>query len=350
MIFIYNALFILFIGFIMKRKIDTKRGKIFFLIITFSQMALIQGLRDISVGTDTALYVNTYNNYLNSEVYSFQFTHYEPLFRIMCNFFHKMNFDSTIFLLIISCITMYGFAYFIYKNSSNVILGTFIFACMLYPNSFNIMRQYLALSISVNAYKFFLEKKDIKGILLIALASQIHSTSLVLLVLIPLRYIKKKETKFIIITFLIPIIFLFGDYFVIKILTIMGKSFYISKYLANRLFRTTTFINIITYFLLEFFVKNCTNDTKKNEISYLANIGFVNMFFGIFYLKYEYFSRLIELLNSYLVISLPLGLSNKFYLRPVIRIAVYSIPFILMLNAVYNSGSGIEEFKFFFSK
>lgn len=347
MIFIYNVLFILLLGFFMKNKIETKQGKKIFLFITFFQMALIQGLRSITVGTDTSLYVNTYNNYLFSEYYSFQFTHFEPIFKFIYEICHKFNFNSTHFLLLISSITMFGFAYFIYKNSKNVIFSTFLFACLLYPNSFNIMRQYLALSISINSYNFFADKKYFKGILLVLFSSFIHSTSILLLLLIPLNYLKKPKTKVLILITLLPIFYLFGNYIVSNALILVGKSFYASRYYANRIFRLTTFITFLSFLLTELFRKNCTDD--KKEISLLSNICFLNVFFGILYLKYEYFSRVIELFNSFLIISIPLGMKYKFYLKPIIRVIVFIVPLLLMINSIFNSGSGIENYTFFFS-
>lgn len=347
MIFIYNVLFILLLGLFMKNNIETSKGKKIYLIIVFFQMALIQGLRDITVGTDTALYVNTYNNYLSSEYYSFQFSHFEPIFRFICDVCHRLNFSSTHFLLLISSITMFGFAYFIYKNSKNVVLSVFLFACLLYPNSLNIMRQYLALSISINAYNFFLDKKYFKGFLLILFSSFIHSTSLILLLLIPLNYLKKTKTKILILIFLLPIFYLLGDYIVYNTLNLVGKSYYATRYYAGRVFRLTTFITFLSFMLIELFRKYC-NDEKK-EISLLSNICLLNVFFGILYLKYEYFSRIIELFNSFLIISIPLGMKYKFYLKPIIRIMIILISFLLMTNSVFNSGSGIENYKFYFS-
>lgn len=348
MIFIYNAISILILSFIFKKKVDNPKYKKIFLFLTFFQMILIQGLRDISVGTDTAMYVNTYNYYLESAKYAFQFTHFESGFRFLYNIFQNLHFNSTKMLIAISTITMIGFAVFIFKNSKNVFLSVFVFACMFYPNSFNIMRQYLALSIAINAYQFIKKEQYIKGLIIIIIGSLFHSTAWFMLLPLLLQYVKnwKLIAKGIVI---FSLIFLFwGDKIVLTILPLVGKSFYAEGYAVNRLFRMTTGLTIIIAILIWYFTKNI-NEEDKQEIDLLSCIAWINMDFGILYLKYEFFSRIIEIVNAFLMISIPLGMMKvKSYYKPLIRIGVFCVPFLLMLNSVYNSGSGIEVYKTYF--
>ena len=351
MIYMYNVLFILILGFLMKNKLNDSKWKKRYLFIVFFQMALIQGLRGINVGTDTHLYVNTYDNYLTNSYYYFQYIHFEPIFRLIYTICHFLKFNSSHMLLLVSLITMFGFAFFINKNSKNVVLSVFLFACLLYPNSFNILRQYLALSISINAYPLIFEKKYFRGIFLIVFSYFIHSTSLLLLLLIPLRYIKKTKTRVLLLIILLPITYFFGENFVFLGLNILGKTFYVSRYMADRLFRMTTGVTILFYLLSELFVHICKNenDNEKQELIFLSNICALNVLFGILYLKLEYFSRIIELFNTFLIISIPLGVKNSSCINLIVKVFIYLCPFLLMLNAIFNSGSGIEHYNFIFS-
>lgn len=346
MIFIYNLLIIVILGVILRH--NPKHKKLY-LTICFLQMILIQGLRDISVGTDTKFYVDIYNNYLNSQFYSWQFTHFEYGFQMLYNIFHKLNLTSQQMLMIISFVTMFGFAHFIYKNSANVYISTFIFACMLYPNSFNIMRQFLAMSIAINSYQFIMDKKYIKGLLIILIASLFHVTAY--LMLIPLLFNCFKNWKLMrkLIIISSAVCFIYGNKIVNVVLPLVGKSFYLTEYNVNRLFRMTTMLTIVIAILVWYFSRRVEEKEEKQELSLLANIALVNMNFGVLYLKYEFFSRIIESLNLFLLISIPLGITKmKSYYRPLIKIGVYCVPILLMLNAVYNSGSGIEVYKTYF--
>lgn len=349
MVFIYNSLSILLLGVLLNKKLENSKYKKIYLLVCFMQMMLIQGLRSYSVGTDTIMYVDTYNHYLYKETYAFQFTHFEYGFQLLYTVFQRINLDSQQMLIVISGLTMFGFAYFIYKNSKNVCLSTFIFACMLYPNSFNIMRQYLAISIAINSYQLIINNKYIKASLLIIIASLIHTTAY--LMFIPLIIYLVKNWKLVrnIIIISSIIFYIFGNKIVLTILPIVGKSFYTSGYDVNRIFRMTTLLTIIIALITRYFTKKTTDENDKKDLNFLTCIALVNMDFGILYLKYEFFSRIIELLNSFLIISLPLGLSKmKSYYKPIIKIGIYGLSFLLMINSVFNSGSGIEIYKMYF--
>lgn len=349
MVFIYNALSILVLGILLNKKLENPKYKKIYLLICFFQMALIQGMRHIDLGADTHLYVNTYNKYLDNTFYSFQFTHFEYGFQVLYDIFHKLNIDSQFMLIIISSITMFGFAYFIYRNSKNVYLSTFIFACMLYPNSFNIMRQYLAVSIAINSYQLIINGKYLRGMLLIGIGTLFHTTALLLVIPVVFYYIKNwKLLKNTIIIFDIICLF-FGTFIVNNLLILIGKSYYITGYNVDRLFRLTTLMTVIIAVLIWYFAQKAADKQDKQILDYLTCISFFNVGCGILYLKYEFISRIIELLNSFIIVSIPLGLTqSKFYYKPLVKIGVYCIPFLLMLNSVFNSGSGIEIYKMFF--
>lgn len=349
MIYIYNSLSILLLGILLNKKLDSPKYKKIYLIFCFIQMILIQGLRDISVGTDTTLYVNTYNNYLHNKSYFYQFMHFEYGFQLLYIILQKMNMSSQQMLIIVSSLTMFGFAYFIYKNSKNVYISTFIFACMLYPNSFNIMRQYLAISIAINSYQFIINNKYIRGFILIFIGSLFHITAILMLIPLILNFVKNWSLIRNIIIVSSILCFIFGNQIVNKVLPILGKSFYLKGYNVDRLFRMTTLMTIIFSMLMFYFSNKIKEKEDKKELKLLTNIAFVNINFGILYLKYEFFSRVIEALNSFLIIGIPIGLGQiQSYYKILIKIGIYCLPFLLMLNAIYNSGSGIEFYKMYF--
>ena len=350
MIFLYNSLFVLLFGFLNINKLKSNKWKKIYLLICFFQMFLIQGLRDVSVGTDTSFYVNVYNNYHNNEYYSFLFTHYELGFQFLYNFLHYLNIDYQGMLLIVSGVTMLGFANFIYRTSSNLILSVFIFSCLLYPNSFNIMRQFLALSLSINAISLIFKEKYISSSILILFSSLFHTMSLLMFIPLILSLFKNWKLSIYILLLSCVIFFFFGSYIVNFGATIFNKQFYINNdFSVNRLFRTTTLITMIICIIMIY----CTRFNKSkvdNKFKLLTCISIVNLNFGILYLKYEFMSRIIEMFNSFLLISFPLASYEiKTYYRPIIKIMVWAIPVVLLINSVFNSGSGIENYKFFFS-
>lgn len=348
MIFIYNIIFIIFLGFIFKNKINQKKNKIIFLFICFFQMFLIQALRDPSVGTDTKMYIDVYERYQTSEYYGYLYTHYDLGIRFLISVFKNMNLHSQWLLVFMSLLIVLGFSIFIYNNSKNVILSTIIFACILYPNSFNVVRQYIACSIAINCFTLFKNKKNIKGILLFVFAILFHKIVLIMIVPFLLSRIRNiNYTYIVLISGLLVIIFCgtsISNYF----LTIFRSDFYTSgNYDTNRIFRLTSFLTVFYTFI---FLYLSQSEFKCSSYEYRVFICFLvcNIGLGILYLKNEIFSRLIELFNSFLIISIPYAIYLKkdryssIYKGITILMAIF-----LMCNQVFNSKSGIEIYKFF---
>lgn len=225
----------------------------------------------------------------------------------------------------------------------------FLFACMFYPNSFNIMRQYLALSIAINSYTFYKNDHILKALIIILISSFFHSTSLLLM--IPLILFKIKHWKLIrnsILVFSI-LLFMFSDSIIPNILNLLEKSYYISRYDVSQIFRLTTFLTMLFSLFFWYILHHKKSFLFNDYINHFTCIVYCNFAFGLLYLKYEYFSRLIELYNIFLLISMPFGIYiMKSYYRPLLKIAAYIIPIFIMINSVFNSGSGVENYRMFF--
>lgn len=350
MIFIYNSLFILLLGKLYGKKIKLDKYKKQFLFLTFFQMALFQGLRSIEVGTDTSFYMNVYDNYLHSEYYSYLFTHYEKGFQFLYDLLHKFSLDSQWLLIVVGLVTMFGFGLFIYNNSENVVLSTFIFSCIIYPNSFNIMRQCLGLSIAINSYYYIINNKYLKAFIIIIFSTLFHSTSILMFIPFVFQIVKRWN---LIRTFTLIfgfVFFLFNNELMNIILPLLGKSYYLSGFEVHRYFRMTTMLTCVIAVLSWWHLrKNKTNYQYKNHLNLFSCIAFINMIFGLFYLRYEFFSRIIEYFNAFLIIAIPVYVivGEKKY-KKLFMLGYYLCAFLLMLNAVFNSASGVEVYKFFF--
>lgn len=351
MVFIYNALFCLLIGGCFGKKIQNDKYKKIYIFICFFQMFLLQGLRSFDVGKDTLSYISVYENYKDSSYYAYMFTHYEIGFQILYELLKYFNASSNALLCVISALTMFGFGLFIYNNSLDVKISTFIFACMFFPNSFNIMRQYLALSIAINSYTYFSKEKYIQSIFIIFIGALFHGTMLILF--IPMIFYRVKHWKISrnIVLFSTFIFLFFGDSILSSVLSITNRTYYSTGFEVDRLIRMTTILTIVYAFLFYYFAKNQKDKTYINEINFFTCISYSIMILGLLYIKYEYISRLIEILESYFLIAYPLGIkSSKSYYMPIIRFGIYSCVFFLLIVAITNSGSGIESYRLFFCR
>lgn len=168
-------------------------------IIAIFVLALIAGLRDQSIGLD----VTTYDIYLFPRVQSYtsflEVTSHHSLeigYELLAYFSAKINGDLHFFHFITSLITISGIYYFSKKNLNGnyVTLSMFIFFCLYYNNTFNIMRQWIAISIFAASVHLLFEKKYLIYIFFSLLAVLFHSSAIVFIVFL-LIYIFLNSNK-----------------------------------------------------------------------------------------------------------------------------------------------------------
>lgn len=123
-----------------------------------------------------------YDNYMES---GFQF-----LVKIIMSYFE----DPRSVIIVMSILTVYFFISSIYSQSKIITMSVFLFLTWgYYFLTFNTIRNYFALALIVFAIKFILDKKYIKFIIMVVLASLFHKSALICL---PLYFFaNRKFTK-----------------------------------------------------------------------------------------------------------------------------------------------------------
>lgn len=189
------------------KKISSKT----FLILSFFLMALVLGLRGENVGEDTAHYISVFEK-VNEISWRTIFTSgidvvYETVwdidrsmeigYIILNKIIQIFTSNAQWLLVIIACTTCYLIGKFIYDNCSRVFMPTYIFLCeSLYMQSFNLMRQMLAVAIGLQAYTVLRKgnkKSYINAAIIIFVAFLFHKSAIVLLILIPLWMCKNNR-------------------------------------------------------------------------------------------------------------------------------------------------------------
>ena len=203
-IYFVLAVFIYLYGKLYRANSSNRRRKIY-LIVTFGVLILVAGLRDPSVGTDLAgHYAKRYNmigSYSWSQIPTFSATiGYEIGYCYFTRFLHFFSSDVQFFVFATSFLMCAAFGYFIYKESTDVVLSAelMLFNCFYY-RFMTMMRQGLAISIILVAYTLLngseRKLKDyIKFALLILLASTFHSSAILCLMILfdRLKFTKKQ--------------------------------------------------------------------------------------------------------------------------------------------------------------
>ena len=163
-----------------------KRGTCYFwfLVVAFS---LLAGLRALSVGTDTQMYSNMFYRIREQSSLEGAFaasTITAPVYVVVCWLIGKMGFSYRAIMLLAAFFTYIGLARFVLKTSIKPAISLLLFMAFgMFFQSMNGMRQYLAISVSANAYVGLYENgiKKPSFWILFFVSAGIHTTALVLL-------------------------------------------------------------------------------------------------------------------------------------------------------------------------
>lgn len=202
---------LLFITYFIVRKF--KKAKLIYLSIAFVLLSVLACFRDISVGTDTLQYVNTFQNYSHYHLNQIRLgMTYEPGYMAYIIVLSKITTNPRVLIIINYLFINFSIMFFIYKNSKNYFISTIIFvlSCQFLA-SMCMMRQFIAISIVLLNFHSFLKGKNVRFIIAILIATMFHYFSLLFILLPIFKKIKKlsfTQTMIIVIAFIPIYIFL----------------------------------------------------------------------------------------------------------------------------------------------
>lgn len=230
-------LFFLLIFFVLATAvlISTKRtkGAKIYLKITFFMFGILLMFRAINVGNDTDQYTYIFNNisqasniqsYITNSRFEIGYIYLNKLLSLISD-------NPQIIFIITGAFTALSFGRFIYKYSELPWMSTFMFLTLqFFDLSMSGVRQIVSITILLFSYDFIVKRKFIKFLLLVLLASTIHTSAILFLIIYPLTS-KLKGKKFYIVSTITCIGIFLGFQYIIPFI---GKMFpqYI-KYLTN---------------------------------------------------------------------------------------------------------------------
>jgi hypothetical protein len=264
-----------------------------FSIIAIIIPSVLAGTRDLGVGTDTIIYVDSVFNRIMKvdslkELYdlyssnSITHTHIELIY-VLLNYFVSLFSDNVnwvyFFANFITCTFFYMAAYGNRHKASMWLFMTFFFF-LFYNLSYNIVRQSLALSMTIYAFKYIEAKKWIQIIIWSVIILNTHATGFGFILLFAIHYIcnlKNKSIKFIFtITFFIGMI---SIYFIFErlMLYVISMGFIQEKFLSyvysneGAAISEAIFIMYLLFVILLVAVKLLTTKTDKKLGYYIYN-------------------------------------------------------------------------------
>ena len=197
---------------------DIKRVNKIIIFTFFSAFLLLLAFRDRSVGVDLKNYYIYFQKY---SLYDFKDLLYhiktpgkndlEAGYIILNWLISRLTDNFNYFLGIIAIISVVPVAALYYQNSEHAYLSTILFTTIgIFPMFFSGLRQILAVSVGILAYSAAKNKKIIRFVLLVFLATLFHRTAFVLILLYPCCHLKLKKNYLIIIIPILAVFFAFN--------------------------------------------------------------------------------------------------------------------------------------------
>lgn len=174
---------------------------VFFLIISVLLVSILAGLRDYSVGTDIKTYGNDLFYYARGNISFSDFidrlSNIEPLYLLLVYVSAKIS-SSPHMLYFLTGLLIYGFMMAgMVKNSktTSLTVSWFSFLCLLYGDTYNAMRQSLAIAVGFWAFEYFKENKYLKFSIGIIASFFLHNTAIIFLGIAFAYWILQKNNK-----------------------------------------------------------------------------------------------------------------------------------------------------------
>ena len=309
-----------------------KKSKKIFLIISFGMLTIIAMLRKKTIGIDLdLLYAPVFEQLKQLDFSQITNIGLEIGYLIINKIILLFSTDVQTLIIITSLCTFPIYGWFIYKNSKDVAMSTifFVIACTYYME-LNVVRQALAISFILIAYECIKNKKIMGSIIFILIATSIHASAIICLLMIPLTKIKFKKSYFIN-TFMIIIILMIFINPIITIYSNVSSSLGLSNnksydtYLESEKYGVG-YINLVSIsnilflfivFVLGYYgllVNEKDKNIKENKYDFLLFMVTIAFITNILSLKMSILSRLTLYFMPFVFIMIPealLAMKNR---------------------------------------
>ena len=332
------------------RRSKARKAKIFLFAEMFA-LCLISALRASSVGTDMATYIPRYEIIANStwkelkalaDSWNFEFG-----FVLFCKFVSLFNpIDVQIFTVVTSIIFTIGFYLFIKEFSLLPQLSLLIFVAYGYwTNSFNTVRQYLAISLLLIALILWRKNKTstkIGAIILSITAISFHVSTICFVILYFIKNKSVSERAYLIVLVIALLIFLIPKSLIERLL---ASTPYI-KYINRQGSVGSTLIVLLCSYLFVFVQRKQISRIDKNAALWFWMFS-ISILANVFALKIGLFERIMRIFLVSLLTYIPntifslrkdcLGLSV--YLTTILLFSLYF--YVVLMISQESSGYAI---------
>ncbi|WP_270474900.1 EpsG family protein [Clostridium cochlearium] len=348
-IYIFNIISIFFLAFLFFIFIPIKNRKECFLFFTFVQLFFISALR-YEVGLDFINYIGTFQLVkMRSSISELlglgKITTVEYGYLFLNRAIGLLTNQSQWIFIVTSFIIIYLVFRTVKDYSSIAWMSIYLFSVEAYISSFNIMRQYIAVSIVFFSYKYVKKRNFNKFLLSILIASMFHTSALLVL---PVYFILNKNLNIKIIVYSIFIGFIVSIFFD-SIISIIQKVFY-GKYIESSFGMFSGNINNViiafVYFSMAMiFKKNLLKRNNDNNI--LINWSFINLALSIMSMNMWIITRFMSYSSIFNILLIPeiiISIKDKLIRRSMI-IVIIIFTLLLYFNTITNPANKLIPYQ-----
>lgn len=319
-IYIISIAIILISAYIFRNK------KNWMCIISATILWGLLAFRNITMGlNDTEnVYLPYFNKLLNMnfmEILSYRFMSDKGFYFIM-KIISLLTKNYQICIAILAVPFIYFVIRQVYEESKNILFSIIVFIALYYAFAFFLLRQVIAMGIIVYSYKYIKQKKIIKFMITLIVASLFHGTALIFLIAYPIcNYIKAGYKNYI----AIGVAFIIGRYILNILLKICHIIPMLDRYaysIENGFYSTESAPSIwglmMTVLILTvsyFFYRKSKNEDR--EINILLNLSTLGSIFYCFSASIAEFYRVALYFSIFNILLLPnaLGLCEDKKIR-----------------------------------
>lgn len=153
--------------------------KVPYVYLTFLTLALVSGLRGVTVGLDTAGYIESFQNIAAGRLdlaYGLEWS-----FRYICYALTYVTKEPQLILLFFALISNGLIVWRLWELREYISFGVSVavYYVMFYMMSLNLMRQFIAVSIVFFATRYLLKGQNIRYLIFVVVASLFHQSALI---------------------------------------------------------------------------------------------------------------------------------------------------------------------------
>ena len=360
---------------------DTMKRK--FLFISFGLIIIVAALRSRDVGIDLShQYADAYLIIKNLDWNDWNSLRYEHGYFIYCKLLSLISGDVQFFIAVTALLTFSSVAYFIYKNSTDVVMSTFLFISMnqmfMYYTG---LRQVIAISIVLLSFEAIKKRHWIIYAIITFAALSFHDSAIISLAF-PILYFINFKRRSIIISITAIFAALIGHQYIFNYASGLitryeegynSKNRFVSGNISIDSILIT--LSIVFCFFFAFYMivwKNKQKEDKKQLLRFkiengkivkyrISDNGLSNgflmygtllaMFFQLFVFTVNILTRFRFYYMPFIYISLPLAFSyttGKY--KAITKICIYAgFSMIFLYSCVFLLNQwGVAQYKFFF--